>query len=198
MNRHTSLSLCAALALATGLPAQAASIALQPSATTVLQGQAFTLDLVIDAADVYPGQTGGLYGGEVIIRFDPAQVSFGTPTLAAGVNLYLPLASETAGGQQTLTFGFDNAPETGTVATLGFTAIGSAGATAAFDIEDNDDFSGSFAAYYPTYKRFDPAFIDTAVQISAVPAPGAAWLLATGVAGLGALGRRRRQAQRDS
>ncbi len=198
MKRHTSLSLFAAITLAAGLPAHAASITLQPSAATVLQGQAFTVDLLIDAADVYPDSTGGLYGGEVTIRFDPAQVSFGTLALASGVSLYLPLASSTAGGQQTLVFGFDNAPETGPVATLDFTAIGNAGTTAAFDIEDNDDFSGSFAAYDPTYKRFDPAFIDATVQISAVPLPGAAWLLATGAAALGALGRRRQRAPRNA
>lgn len=198
MNRHANLSLIAAIIVATSLPAQAASIALQPSASTVLQGQAFTLDLLISAADAPGKHPGGLYGGEVAIRFDPALVSFQGLALQGGVSLYLPLASQNNGGQQTLSFGFDNAPENGPVATLTFTAVGSVGSTAAFDIEDNDDFSGSFAAYLDTYQRFDPAFLDTSVQIAAVPLPGAAWLLATGLAAVGAARRHRPRTQRDA
>jgi hypothetical protein len=169
--------LLGAIALTAALPALGASISLQPSPAQVQQTQGFTLSLLISATEV----PGDLHGGLVIIDFDPTLLSYDSSSLAlqTGISFFEPLSVGSSGGRQTLSFGFDNAPDTGTVATMTFTAIGAAGSTASIGIADGDDFSGSFASYYPTYQRFYPDFTGTSVELSAIPLPGAAWLLVT-------------------
>lgn len=174
--RH-ALSLSGLLALAASLPATASTISLQPSATLV--GGAFTVDLVLDAQDA-PGGHPGLFGGEIVLTYDPALISYDVATgfdLASGVTFFSNPVGGTAGGLNTVTFGFENAGDNGVVGTFSFEAIGSPGSIALLDIEDADPFFGTFVNTVPTNQPFYPQFVDASVQV--VPLPGAGWLIAT-------------------
>lgn len=170
--------------------AGAASLTLVPSATTVAQNGSFTVNLVLAASDA-PGQHPGKFGGAIVLGFDQTKLQFNGFVLDGALDYFEPLTESVAGNIRTLSFGFDNAPDNATVGTFTFKAIAAPGSIATLDLEDADDFSGSFASYVPTYQRFYPAFVDTQVTVSAVPLPGAAWLLGTGVGAL-ALRRLRR------
>lgn len=181
----------ALLLVGAGGPAQAASLALVPSASTVAPNGAFTVNLVLDATGA-PGAHPGLYGGEIIVDFDTTLLGYGGFALASGVSFFSPPVVATSGTTQTVTFGFDNAPDTGTVGTFTFTALGPVGSLATIGLIDADDFSGSFASYVPTYQRFYPTFVEA--QVNIVPLPAGIWLLGTAVGALGALRRRARPA----
>lgn len=182
--------LAAALLLITaGGAAQAASLALVPSATSVAQNGTFTVNLVLNAADA-PGAHPGLYGGEIIVDFNKTLLTYGSFTLASGLSFFSSPVVASSGNTQTVTFGFENAPDTGTVGTFSFTAIGPVDSLATIGLADADDFSGSFASYVPTYQRFYPTF--TGAQVNVVPLPAGIWLLGTAV---GALVARRRFAR---
>lgn len=178
MKSRGLVSLFGALALAASLPVQASSISLQPSQAVVQQTLGFTVNLLVSAADA-PGDHPAQVGGLVVIDFDPALLSYDDISLVGGATWLESVTIGSAGGRQTLTFGFENAAETGAAAQLAFTAIGPVGSVATINIADADDFSGSFANYAGTDRRFYPDFIGTSVEISAVPLPGAAWLLVT-------------------
>lgn len=196
MLKHRAIAALIALGLAAVMPAaNGASISLQLSPGVVPQTQDFTLSLLISATDA-PGSHPGLHGGEVVIDFDPALISYNSGSLALqnGASFFVPLSSGSSGGRQTLSFGFENAPDTGTVATMTFTAVGAVGNVATIGIADGDDFAGSFASYRPTHQRFFPAFTGTSVEISPVPLPGAAWLLLTAFSAIAIRARRAAQA----
>lgn len=182
------------LLIAAASTAQAASLTLVPSASTVAQNGAFTVSLVLNAADA-PGAHPGLFGGEIIVDFDMTLLTYGGFTLASGVS-YFPVAGvpviATSGNTQTVRFGFENAVDVGTVGTFSFTAIGNPGSLALLGLADADDFSGSFANNDPTNQRFDPTFVDA--QVSIVPLPAGVWLLGTAVGALAARRRFRRTA----
>ena len=167
----------------------ASSLKLVPSAGTVAQNGTFTVDLVLNASDLLGIPHPNLYGGSVIVDFNKTLLTYGGFTLKSGLSFFSAPATATSGNTQTVTFGFDNAPDMGTVGTFSFTAIGGPGSLASLGLIDADDFSGSFASYNPGYKRFTPAFTGTQVNISAVPLPAGVWLLGTAV---GALAARRR------
>jgi hypothetical protein len=181
----------ALLLVAAGGTTQAASLALVPSAASVAQNGAFTVNLVLNAADA-PGAHPGLYGGEVIVDFDTTLLTYGSFTLASGLTFFSSPVVATNGNTQTVTLGFENAPDTGTVGTFSFTAIGTVGSLATIGLVDADDFSGSFASYVPTYQRFYPTF--TGAQVNVVPLPAGIWLLGTAVGALAARRRLRRAA----
>jgi len=193
MIRRHAATLFVMLGLATCLQAQGATISLSPSSALVTQSQSFTLDLLLSAADA-PGNHPGAMSGEVIISYDPTLVSYqaGSLSLGSGVSLYLPLSVGSDNGLQTLTFGFQDAADVGSVATLAFTALGAAGSTINFGLADNDDFAGSFINADPTNQRFYPGITGTSVQV--VPLPGGAWLALTAFAALA--GRVRRSSRR--
>ena len=168
---------------------QAASLKLVPSASTVAQNGSFTVDLVLNASDVPLILHPNLFGGSVVVDFNRTLLSYGGFTLKNGLSFFDAPVTTTNGNTQTVTFGFDNAPDEGTVGTFSFTAIGGPGSLASLGLIDADDYSGSFASYNPGYKRFTPVFTGTQVSISAVPLPAGVWLLGTAV---GALAARRR------
>ena len=188
MNQSTSLRLIATLtALVVSAGAQAATISMQPSAPTVGTGSGFTIDLDIDASDA-PGAHPGLYGGQIVIDFNPAQLRYDGFALASGLSFFSAPVTGSAGGRQTVTLGFDNATDVGRVGTFSFTALASAGTTATVNIEDADQFFGTFVSYTPSYQPFTPNFVDTSVQV--VPLPGTALLLVTAFAAVAARARR--------
>lgn len=192
MIMRSASGLLVALALAVSLPARAASISLEPSQGTVLEMQDFIVSLMINATDAPGAHPGGLYGGGVVIDFDPALLSYNSGSLALqnGATFLSALVVGSAGGKQTLTFAFENAPETGAVATMSFKAIGPAPGTAALGIADYDDFFGSFISYKPSDQPFYPDFVGTSVELAAIPLPGAAWFMLTAVAAVAGRARR--------
>jgi len=180
----------ALLLLAAGAT-QAASLALVPSATAVAPNGNFTVNLVLDATDA-PGAHPGLYGGAIVVTFNTTLLSFGGFVLDGDLSYFEPIEVSTNGNTQTVSFGFDNAPDTGTVGMFSFTAIGPVGSVASIGLVDADDFSGSFASYVPTYQRFYPDFVPA--QVTVVPLPAGVWLLGTAVGALAV--RRLRRAPR--
>lgn len=190
MNKN-SLLLSLLLAAAPLLPASAATVWLQPAAPSVGENAAFAVDLLLDVADA-PGIHPGLIGGEIVLTFDPALLSFQGFTLAEGVTFLSAPVIGTANGNQTVTLGFENAGDVGPVGTFSFiTAPGSAGNTATLDIEDLDPFLSTFANQRGGDQPFFPEFIGTSVQI--VPLPGAVWLLVSALGVVGARARRQRR-----
>jgi len=186
--RHFAAALLLTIA---GTTAQAASLTLFPSAASVARNGNFTVNLVLNATDA-PGAHPGIYGGEIIVDFDRTLLTYSGFTPASGVTYFAPLVVATSGNTQTVSFGFENVTDTGTVGTFAFTAIGPVGSLATIGLVDADDFSGSFASYVPTYQRFYPDFV--AAQVNVVPLPGAVWLLGTAVGALAARRRLRRAA----
>ena len=174
---------------ALALPASAATVSVQPSSAQVATGAAFTVDRVLDASDA-PGSHPGLYGGQVVLAFDPTLLSYSSFTLASGVTFFSAPVVGSANGLTTVTLGFENAGDTGRVGTYAFNAVGAAGSVATLDIADADPFFGTFVAQLPTNQPFYPAFVDASVNVTAVPLPGAAWFLATGFGVAAARARR--------
>jgi len=187
MDLSLRTTLLAGLALAS-LGAQAATISLQPSQASVATGAAFSIDLLLDATDA-PGAHPGLFGGEVVIDYDPGQLQF--TGFTTSLPLFEPVTEGSLDGRSTVSFGFDHAPDTGVIGSLGFIAIGTPGDTASLGLRDADDFMGTFISYLPTYQAFYPEASGTSVQLvgAEVPLPGALWLLASAL-GLGTGGRR--------
>lgn len=169
----------------------AATLSLAPASGSVAAGTAFSIDLLIDALDA-PGDHPGLIGGEILVTFDPTLLTWGGFAPAGAVSLYSAPVIGSAGSLQTVSFGFDNAPDSGIAGTLGFTAIGAAGSNATLTLADADDFFGTFASYTPTYQPFAPAFEGASVAI--VPIPAALWLMCPALAALSLVSRRRPRA----
>jgi hypothetical protein len=178
------------LLIVAGTAAQAASLALIPSTVTTQQSGAFTVNLVLNAAGAdVKGTHPGQHGGEILVDFDQTLLRYDGFNLASGLGLFLSPVITTSGNIQTVHLGFNKAADIGTVGVFSFTAIGSPGSLAVIDLEDADDFTGSFANYLPNKQDFIPTFIDTQVNITAVPLPASVWLLGSA---LGTLATRRR------
>ncbi len=187
------------LLMAAGSAAQAASITLVPSAGSVVQNSTFTVNLVLSASDVNPANVlaahPGLHTARIVVDFDKTLVAYNPAgfLLGPGVSLVpqnaLPVL-DTNGNTQTLSLWYLGAPETGTVATFSFTAIGAPGGLAKFGLADA--LASGFGSFYnkaPTDKAYYPNILGTQVSISAVPLPAGVWMLGTAV---GALAARRR------
>lgn len=171
--------------------ALAASVSLVPSSATVVEGGVFSIDLTMNAADA-PGSHPGLFGGEIIIDFDPSLVSFSVSdfSINAPATLQSGPTIGSNGGLQTVTIGFDNALDIGVIGTFSFTATGSVGSMIGFSLDDPGFFS-SFANALPSNTPFTPNFFGTTVEITAVPVPAAAWLMLSALGAFG-IGARRR------
>jgi hypothetical protein len=178
----------ALLLIAVGGAAQAASLTLVPSANPVVQNGTFTVNLVLSAADA-PGWHPGLHSGSIRVDFDKTLLAYDSFSLANGLIFFAPVAVTTSGNTRTVTLGFQNAPDTGTVGTFSFRAIGPVGSLATLGLADADDLFGSFVNKARSDVPYVPAFAGTQVNISAVPLPAGIWLLGTAI---GALAVRRR------
>lgn len=187
MKTPTRITLLATLALL-GLRAEAASISLQPSQAIVQQNGNFTVDLLLNATDA-PGSHPGLFGGQVVIDFNPALLTY--TGFSTSLHLFSPVTTGSSGGKQTVTLGFDNAVDNGVVGTFSFKAIGSPQQVAGIGLADADDFMGTFVSYVPTNQAFYPTAAGTSIQIQAVPLPGAAWLAVTALGAAATRLRRR-------
>lgn len=187
MKRQTFSYLVILAALALGARLEAATVWLQPSPVIATPGSSLGVELWLDATDA-PGAHPGLYGGEVVVDFDPSLLAYDSVSLATGVSFFSGPTVGTSGSRQTVTFGFENATDVGRVGTLSYTALGVVGSEALINLADADDFFGSFVAYVPTDQAFFPNFVGTRVQF--VPLPGTVLLLLTGIAALAARARR--------
>lgn len=184
MNARIVTSLLGVLVLAFSISAGAATISLQPSAALVPQSTTFTVNLFLNAGDA-PGSHPGLYGGQILIDFNPALITYNSFALASGLSFFSNPVVGSANGHRTVTLGFDNATDTGRVGTFNFTAIGAPGGIATIGLADADNFFGTFVTYTPTYQAFYPAFNGTSIQVSAVPLPGTAVMFLTAFAAAG-------------
>ena len=181
------LPLLAAMPAAQAAVVSAAQVALLPATAEQATGAAFSIEVLLDAADA-PGSRPGLFGGEIIIDFDPALLAWTGFTPQGPVTLFRAPEVGSAGGRQTVTLGFENAPELGIIGSFQFIAIGAAGSIVTVGLEDADPFFGSFISYVPTQQSFYPLFHGASLAI--VPVPAAGWLLGSA---LGLLACWRRQ-----
>jgi hypothetical protein len=190
MNFPVHLLTGLAALLGAGL-AEAASLTLVAPSSTVTQNSTFMVDLRMNALDAPGPHPGGLYGGRIIIDFDPTKLEYVGFEPLAPVSYYVSPTSQTVGNLQKVNFGFNNGPENGLVGRFTFTAKGSVGSIANIGLADYDDFLGTFTSYVNSYVPFTPSFAGTSLTIQAVPLPAGLWFLATGVAALGLKIRRR-------
>jgi hypothetical protein len=196
MNRcHRPLGLLILLLAVVGGPAGAAIITppqgrlwldpeADPTPISVATGESFDVIVRLDATGA-PGAIPGLYGGQFVIDFDPAQLRYDAFSLAPGISFFSAPATGSAGGRQTVTIGFDNGTGNGAaIGTFRFTALGAPGSLATIGLADADDFFGTFISYVPSYQPFYPAFDGT--QVNIVPLPAAGWLLVSAIASVAA------------
>jgi hypothetical protein len=177
--RHIT-SLLGILALAMSLNAGAATVSVQASSAQVPQSSAFTVNLVLSAADA-PGDHPALISGQVVVDFNPALISYVIFTPTGGAQFWsgTGVVTGSSGGRTTLTIGLDNMPESGTAGIFTFLAVGAPQSIATIGLADADDFLGTFVNVFQTNHTFVPTFNGTSVTISAVPLPGGAWLMVT-------------------
>jgi hypothetical protein len=194
------------LTLAAAGNASAASLVLKPSPNMTVAGDVvqigqggtvkLDLQLVLDSGDDLPGA----YGGEVLVSYDSRLFDFAgfTPN---GTSYFCdplppggcaPIVS-TAGFDETVRFGFENAYNTNVAGTFSFTALGAVGSLSALGLADTDDFFGTFLLYDDGMAPYEGLQFSGA-SVEVVPLPASVWLLGTAIGALAARRRFRRNA----
>ncbi|MCP4002419.1 MAG: hypothetical protein GY727_16075 [Gammaproteobacteria bacterium] len=168
------------------LPSLAATISLVPSTSSVSEGEQFTVDLVMDAADENIGEYVGIFRGKVHVTFNETHASYvgfeyNSPAIAFG---------STTIDTGSVKLGFDNSSPTATIGTYTFDTLGSAGSTISLDLGDALPYLGSFFNLNPSPLKFTPAF--NGAEVSVVPIPAAVWLFSSGLIGLFGVARKRK------
>jgi Cohesin domain len=163
------------------VPAFATGISIQPSTKTVSPGQTFTLDVSITGAV-------DLYAYQFDVGFNPSvlaanSVSEGAFLAGAGTTFFFPGTIDNVGGSiafnaDSLIGAIPGASGNGILATLSFTALGSGSSSVGlFNVQAFDSFGEGIAL----------TTSDANVNVSGVPEPSSAVLLAIGFLALSAL-----------
>ena len=187
MNKTRTIFATTLLALIS-FTANAASVSLTPSASTVGIGGMFSLDLELSAADrLVPGFEGE-FSGLVAIRFNSQFVDFTNFVFNAPSSQLQAVSVTSAGADDIVTLGFENALDTGVIGTYNFVVndlpgpVPPIGTVFSFDVYDADDFFDSFANEAPSNQTFVPDFSGASVTV--VPLPPALVLLLSAFATL--------------
>ncbi|MGB5717028.1 MAG: VPLPA-CTERM sorting domain-containing protein [Gammaproteobacteria bacterium] len=196
--KHLQAMVCAITFSVLATSANAASMSVA-GPTSAAPGASFSLTLEGDFTDV------GLFGGGVLVSWDPALFTLNLVTLDPDAELNPLDAGLSCPGA-----GFcpaDTASEsiigwspsganvlglaTATMARLDFTSTGASG-TGVFSIADDLAVFGGMADLLgqPIAMIYDPL----SVTVNAVPVPAAVWLFGSGVLGLVGVARRRKAA----
>jgi len=171
-----------------GLPAVAATVSLIPDSLEVQEGGVISIDLYMDVSDTATPAPDAIMG-KVIIEFDSSLATYNDDF---AISAPASLTSGPTAGAGSLEFDFSGAQAVGNIGTFSLTAIGDVGSIISITVDDNALLGSSFIDTLPTNKPVDPTFLGTAVTITPIPVPAAAWLM---VSALGLLGFRVRQRQ---
>ena len=184
MNKLLRVSLPLLLVFPFG-SALAATVSLVPEAPSVAPGPV-SVDLVLEASDVADGcdPRCNQFVGEVVVDFDPAQLSF--VGFTANSPAVLSFGPDSEAGSVTL--GFTDALESGVVGSFEFVATAAPGTEVLLGLTDNLPILGSFEYEEPTNQFFFPDFVGAEVQV--VPLPAAAWLFLSALGVVAARARR--------
>lgn len=168
--------------------ANAATISLLPTSASAIPSEMLAFDLSID----FTGDP--TVGGGIDISFDTGLLSFqsfstasSTLTLDAS---FTRSPDPVSTGLEGLAFGSFSGLETGIVGTLTFQALAEGNSALAMAVTSDPLKGGDFISATSGEVQ-SVTFVETQVEISAVPLPAAVWLFGSGLIGLAGIARRR-------
>ncbi len=167
------------LLLASVFNAKAVSISLTPTSPSVRVGENVSLDVMYDT------EGDSTVGGSFSVNFDNSAFDFDSFSFDSA----LPddpffRVSPSAVNNNSFNLGFGNFP--------GIENSGRVG-TLLFQSRQEGNFDFTLAAPLVGHDSFNEgvSYIDARVQVAPVPLPAAAWLLLSGISGLGLVSRRK-------